>query len=84
MVATVVDAAGALHEALKQLHGDVEQLRQHATAQEAEIKRLREEKKKLMWSLSKIIMIAGGIDMEEDANVTRLRVPFGKAQQPGG
>lgn len=70
-----IDAAAAVHLALKQLSAQVEDLTKRNADQEAELGMLRAENLKISKRLARIIQIGGGLE-DDPENVTLLRQPF--------
>ena len=72
-----IDAAAAVHLALKQLSAQVEDLTKRNADQEAELGVLRTENMKISKRLARVIQISGGYE-DEPENVTRLRPAFSR------
>lgn len=74
-----IDAAAAVHLALKQLSAQVEDLTKRNADQEAELTLLRAENMKISKRLARVIQISGGLE-DEPENVTRLHIPFARTE----
>ena len=67
-----IEAAASVHLALKQLTAQVDDLTKRNSDQEA-------ENLKISKRLARVIQISGGLE-DEPENVTRLHVPFARAE----
>ena len=74
-----IEAAASVHLALKQLTAQVDELSKRNSDQEAELTVLRAENLKISKRLARVIQISGGLE-DEPENVTRLHVPFARAE----
>ena len=74
-----IEAAAAVHLALKQLTAQVDELSKRNSDQEAELTVLRAENLKISKRLARVIQISGGLE-DEPENVTRLHVPFARTE----
>ena len=78
-----IDAAAAVHLALKQLTAQVDELSKRNADQEAELAIIKAENLKISKRLARIIQIGGGLE-DEPENVTRLHVPFARTESSAG
>jgi hypothetical protein len=74
-----IEAAAAVHSALKKLTAEVDDLTKRNADQEAELVLLRAENLKISKRLARAIQIIGGLE-DEPENVTRLHVPFARTE----